>query len=148
MWVYDCKNDLSALILKILMWWKVCRNLCGMQINSNCPSSSGIIQEWWFQINSNTPWVLELKDMSDIWVIWNLVTLTLNHLRLPQCCITSSSIMDLHCYQIQALVIRDTVHPAQLCARRESSCFFAKRPATHIDFAILDCKFLATTGHH
>lgn len=145
--VYDCKNDLSALILKILMWWKVCRNLCGMQINSNCPSSSGIIQEWWFQINSNTPWVLELKDMSDIWVIWNSVTLTLNHLRLPQCCITSSS-MDYTIIKFRLLWSEiQSIQPSYV-PEEKAAGFFAKRPATHIDFAILDCKFLAVTGHH
>lgn len=71
-------------------------------------------------------WALELKDMPDIWEIWNLITLNLTHLRLPQCCITNSSIRDLQYYQIQAFAIRDTVHPNRISARRESSCFLLK----------------------
>ena len=126
MWLYDCKNDLSAFILKTLMWWKVCWNPCGMQINSNCPIISGTIQESWFQINSNTSWVLEPKIMSDIWVIWNLVTLNLNHLRLPQCSIATVSIMVTQHYQIQALAVRDTVHSPPPSARRERSCFLLR----------------------
>lgn len=129
--MYVCENNLSALILKILTWWKVCWDLCGMQINSSCPSRSRTIQEPCFQINSNTPRVSELKAMSDIWIIWKLFTLNLRHLRWPQCCINDISIADLPCYQIQALAVRGTVDPPQLCARRES-CSFLPRDLPHI----------------
>lgn len=149
MWIYDCKNYLSAVILKSLMWWKVCWNLCRMKINTNCPRSSRTIQESRSQINSNTLWVLELKDMPDMWVIQNLVTLNLNHLRLPQCSITNISIMHLQYYQIQTLTIRDTVHPPQLSARRETSCFLLRDlPHTLILPFWIASFWQRLTGHH
>lgn len=38
--------------------------------------------------------------------------------------------------------------PTAAICQKGKQLFSAKRPATHTDFTILDCKFLAVTGHH
>lgn len=133
MWIYECHYHFPALILNILVWWEVCWNLCGMQIHSNHPSSSRMVQKSWFRINSCSPWVSEMRDMSDICIIWNLFMKKLTHLTLPESCICTNFIMDLQCYRIQTLEVSDTIHSYQLASRREGQ-FSAERCSTCIDF--------------
>lgn len=61
------------------------------------------------------------------------------HLRLPESCIWSMSIMDLQYYQIQTLEVRDAIHSYQLSATGERSSFLL-RDVPHVLILYLDCK--------
>lgn len=144
MWIYDCKNYLSAVILKSLMWWKVCWNLCRMKINTNCPRSSRTIQESRSQINSNTLWVLELKDMPDVG------NPKFGYIKSEPSEITTVLYYQYLYYAFTVLSNSDAHNqryspPTPAICQKRNQLFSAKRPATHTDFTILNCKFLAET---
>lgn len=132
--------------LNILVWWEVCWNLCGMQIHSSHPSSSRTVQELRFQINSCSPWVLELKDVSDMWIIWNLFMqkLTLWDYQNP--------VFGLSLLWIYSVIKSDSQSQRYnpliptICQKRKRQ--FSAEKCTIVSILHLDCKFWADTGYH